>query len=293
MDDLDWRWLRSFAAVAEAGSMREAVVLTGISQPTLSRHIKLLEDTCGVALFARHGRSLRLSRAGEGLFERALVVREGVDAFTREALGLDEEESGPVRVTMSHFFGYHFAPKWLVALREAYPKISIDLSLDNSSANLWMREAEIAVRMFPPSQVGLKMRLCGQTRMGFFASPEYLARHGTPMVIDDVIAADNIGFDRSMVWIEHAEALGFSYTRDEFIFRTDSMEMQMRCAEAGLGIAVVPVHVMGDSSLVRVLPEYTFMGPPAHVTAHPDLHRMPRLARVWRHLIDHVIEYLK
>lgn len=284
MNDLDWRWLKSFAAVAEEGGMQAAANATGISQPTLSRHIRQLEELLGVVLFERHGRGLTLSPQGAGLFERALVVRDSIHAFERQAVGLSEEESGTVRVTMTRVFSFYFAPQWLVALRRAHPHISIDLVMEDAEVNLLMREAEIAIRMFRPRQLDLVARHCGQTSMGFFASPGYVEAYGQPADLEALKRFDLIGFDRQMDWIETARHMGFNYEREDFVFRTDALDLHLRVAEVGLGIAVLPLWLGACAGLVRLLGEVTIPGLPIYLTAHPELKRNPRVYKVWRHL---------
>lgn len=283
---MDWRWLRSFVAVADAGTMYLAQKQSGISQPTLSRHIKQLEDALGVSLFERSGRNLVLSQQGSALFERALDVRRSVKAFERQAVGLSEEEGGSVRVTMSHNFGWYFAPDWLVSLKETHPEITIDLVLEDVPVNLMLREAEIAVRLYRPQQLDLIARQCGYSARGFYASQAYLDVHGRPLHLDELKEHQLIGFDRFMAWIEHAAEMGYHFQRDDFVFRCDSYLHHARVAEAGLGVAVLPDWIGQRSELMRLFPEVKMPGLPVWLAAPPDLHRNPRVSRVWDHLVD-------
>ncbi|KIG15529.1 Transcriptional regulator lysR family protein [Enhygromyxa salina] len=284
MDELDWRWLRSFVFVAQADSMHAAAQRSGISQPTLSRHIKLLEANLGISLFERRGRGLTLSPQGQGLFERAVAVRDSVKTFEREALGLSEQQEGSVSVTMSGVFGIHFAPEWLSQLRIDEPHITIDLVIEDSAVNLLLREAEIAVRQFRPHQLELVTRLFGTTPLGLYASPQYVDQHGEPADMAELADFDLIGFDRETYWIEAAAAMGFAHTRDDFAIRCDASVVQVSMALAGLGIAAVPSWCATGLPLRRVLPEIVIPGPPLYLVAHPDLRRSPRVSRVWNHL---------
>ncbi len=284
MDEIDWRWLRSFVAVADAGGMQLAARRSGVSQPTLSRHVRQLEAALGVALFERSGRGIKLSVQGAGLLARAREVRAAVKAFERQAVGLSEEEAGSVRVTMTELFGEHFAPAWLAALRRDAPHISVDLVLDDTPVNLLLREAEIAVRMFSPQQLDLVVRRCGVQRMGFFATREYLERCGAPESTEALKRHELIGFDRLTDWIDAARSLGFEYTREDFVFRCDSLPMQVRAAQAGLGVAAIPRWIGERVGLRRVLPTVEVGVAPIVLAAHRDLHQNPRVTRVWRHL---------
>lgn len=281
---MDWRWLRSFVAVASEGGPRSASTQSGISPATLSRHVKQLEECLGIVLFDRDGRGTRLTRDGAALYKRALDIDASVEALKREALGIASAESGAVRVTMSALFGMHFAPTWLHACRVSHPSIAIDLVIDDAPINLLRREAELAVRLFRPTQLDLIVKNCGTSSIGFFASKTYIATHGAPETLDALHDHHVIGTDRRTVCLDYLRQLGVTWSRDDFVMRTDCFAMHPASAVAGVGVALVPLQVGERAGLVRVLPEHAIQGPPIFLTAHPDLHRVPRLARVWEHL---------
>jgi DNA-binding transcriptional LysR family regulator len=286
MEELDWRWLRSFVAVANAGGTQAGAKQSGLSQPTLSRHVAQLEQALGVTLFDRHGSAMTLSPHGSALLERALDVQASVKAFERQALGSSSDPEGSVRVTMTHMFGHNFAPRWLASLRKACPHITVELSLDDSEVNLLLREAEIAVRMFRPRQLDLIAQYCGQQQLGFFAARAYLKAHSTPHSIDALKEHELIGYDRITTWIDTARSMGFSYSRNDFSFRSDAEALHQEVAREGLGIAVLPIWIGKQSGLVRVLPSVHIDGQPVFLTAHPDLRRSARVSRVWDHLLQ-------
>ena len=80
--------------------------------------------------------------------------------------------------------------------------------------------------------------------------------------------------------------MGFTSHHDDFVFRSDAMVLHQRAAEASVGIAVLQTWMGDQTGLVRLLPEVTMLGHPIHLTAHPELHRNPRVYKVWRHLGD-------
>ena len=293
MSELDWRWLRSFVAVADAGGMHAAARSTGLSQPTLSRHIRQLEEHTGLRLFERRGRVLVLSAQGEALIVRARTVRDAVVGFSQAATGVSEDLTGPVRVSMTWHLALYFAPDWLVSLRGDHPGISVDLMPDDEAANLLQGEADVAVRHFRPTQLDLVQRRCGALRLGFFASTEYVDAHGAPLDLDALRTHRVIGFDRVTAWIETARQLGHTYRREDFVARSDASVVQAALARRGLGIAVLPRLLGRHLSLVRVLPELEVGQYPVLLTAQPDVLKSPRVARVWRHLGDGLARWLQ
>lgn len=280
--DLDWRWLRSFVAVASAGTMKEAASASGISQPTLSRHIKLLEEELAMTLFERAGRNLVLSQKGRVLLERAYEVRDAVAGFERQAIGESEQIAGTVRVTMHCMLGYHFAPTWLLDLREAHPHISVDLVVDDR-ANLLLREADIAIGTLKPTQLDLISQRVGQFMLGIYASDAYLSgRELGPF--SELFRHDLVGFDRIDSWLDNAHAAGFDITREHFASRTDAWAVHPLLIKQGFGMGVVPIQVGDAMGLTRVHSDFALPGDELYLTAHPDLQRNPRMSLVWNHL---------
>jgi DNA-binding transcriptional LysR family regulator len=68
----------------------------------------------------------------------------------------------------------------LTSFREEHPGVIIELMLSNMTDDLSRREADIAVRMTPPTQSALVARKVGEVALGFYATAEYLERHGSP-----------------------------------------------------------------------------------------------------------------
>lgn len=286
MDELDWEWVRSFVAVAEAGSMRLAAERTGTSQPTLSRHVQKLEEVLGLPLFDRPGRGLALTPRGTALYESAARVRSAMDTFQRQAMGLGEEVAGSVRLTASLWMGLELLPPWLAAFRQRAPHITVDLVLDDDELNLLTREAEVAIRLFRPAQLDLVSRLCGILEIGYFASPSYLARRGTPLTRADLASHDRIGFDRSRIAIDAAARNGRRLTREEHIFRCDATPGQLAAARAGVGVVAAYTCIPDTPELVRILPDVVVFRQEVWLVAHPEVHHNPRIRTLWRDLGD-------
>lgn len=256
--------------------------MSGISQPTLSRHIKLLEDELDMTLFERAGRNLVLSQKGRVLLERAHEVRDAVAGFERQAIGESEEIAGTVRVTMHCMLGYHFAPMWLMDLREAHPHISVDLVVDDR-ANLLLREADIAITTLRPTQLDLISRRVGQFMLGLYASEDYL--HGRQLgPFSELFRHNLIGFDRDTSWLDNARAAGFEVGREDFASRTDAWALHPLLIKQGFGVGVIPIQVGDAMGLTRLYAEFVLPGDELYLTAHPDLQRNPRMSTVWSHL---------
>lgn len=149
----DWSLIQSFLAVADCGSLSAAARQLDRSQPTLGRHIQSLEASLNQQLFDRHPRGLRLSQAGTALLPMAREMQAQMYRLSLQAAGQSEELAGTVRITASVFASHYLLPPILADIRQAEPGIELELVPTDESENLLYRAADIALRMYRPSQL--------------------------------------------------------------------------------------------------------------------------------------------
>lgn len=239
MNNIDWTLLRSFLAVVETGSLSAAATRIATTQPTLSRHVRELETALGVTLFTRSVRGLEPTEAALGLVDDARTMGAAAEALALKAQGRSQELTGTVRITASVVVANLLLPPLLVCLREAEPHIQVEIVASDVAQNLLRRDADIALRMFDPTQNALIARRLGETPLNIFAARSYFAKHGKPTQIADLLDHDVIGFDRGDAILKGYAYYGFQVGREQFPFRCDD---QMVCwhlllAGAGIGFA--------------------------------------------------------
>ena len=281
----DWTLLRSFLAVAETGSLSGAARALGLSQPTLGRHIAEIEAALNVTLFARTARGLALSVAGTALAPHARAMKAAAQALSLAAAGLDADISGTVRITASQIMATYILPAILADLRVREPQIEIELVPSDTTENLMLREADMAVRMFRPTQLDLITRHIMDLPLGLYAAKTFLDRVGRPATPDAVLALDLIGFDRSDLMLRMLSGLGVSRTRGDFPVRCDDQVVYWNLVRAGCGIGGMQCLVGDADPLVeRVAPFVTLPALPVWLTAAEALRQSPRIRRVFNHL---------
>lgn len=124
---LDLRPLYYFVRVAEGGSFSRASATLSISQPALSRFIKRLEDDLQVQLLFRNGRGVRLTEAGERLFEHAGAILRNLSQAQTEVIALRGTPVGNVSIALPPMLGGMLSGELVRRLRSDYPLISICL----------------------------------------------------------------------------------------------------------------------------------------------------------------------
>jgi DNA-binding transcriptional LysR family regulator len=123
-----------FMSVAAEGSFRGAARKLRIASSAVNRHVLLLEDELGFALFERHGRAVALSRAGEVLFRHCKATVQSFEAAIEELDALRELRSGIVRIAASESFAAEIVPQICVQFADAYPGIRIHVTVADSAA---------------------------------------------------------------------------------------------------------------------------------------------------------------
>lgn len=291
--DIDWTLLRVFLAVADHGSLSGAARALSASQPTISRQVLALEQHLGVELFHRRPRGMALTDTGAGLLPHAQAMAENAQHLALLAAGQDSAPSGPVRLTASVFVAHYILPPIIAELRAAAPGIDIELVASDSSDNLLFREADIALRMYRPTQLDLITTHLGDVEMGVFAATSYIDRHGAPDTAQAMLEHDLIGFDRSDMILRGMRAGGLRVSHDDFAVRTDHPTVYWEMLRAGCGVGFGQVAVAArDPDLVRLLPELPLPSLPLWLAAPTQTRQTPRIDQSWRHLKDALTRHL-
>lgn len=284
LNSLDWSLVQAFLAVAECGSLSAAARATGVSQPTLGRQVKAIEAQLGVSLFQRQAKGFVLTEAGQAILPAASAMAEAATQFMTAAAGRDMSVSGTVRITASVFVAQYVLPRIISDIRRNHPDIQIELNATDEADNLLFREADIALRMFRPTQLEVVTRKLGVLELGFFAAEDYIARRGLPADIADLITHDLLGYDRSERFIRGAAALGWKLTREDFAFRCDQQTVHGEMIRTGCGIGILQTRVAAEMGLVSVLPDFPMPGLEIWLTTHEALRHTPKVSAVWGQL---------
>ncbi|MEE2721538.1 MAG: LysR substrate-binding domain-containing protein [Pseudomonadota bacterium] len=258
---MDWDKLRVFHAVAEAGSFTHAGEILNLSQSSVSRQVSSLEQSLNVPLFHRHARGLKLTETGETLYATAKDVFAKVAIAESLVSEARDRPQGPLRITTTVAFGSIWLTERLREFIEHYPDIQVTLIVAEDELDLSMGEADVGIRMTPPTQGDLVRRPLLTMHHRVFASPVYLKDHGTPRSVDDLDGHQIIAYDDSfhqpftdINWLL-AAGRNEDDTRDP-VLRVNNIYAMFRAAASGLGIASLPDY-MGQlaNDLVPIMPE--------------------------------------
>ena len=284
MDNPEWTLYRSFLAVAEEGSLSAAARVLGLSQPTLGRHIAALEAVLATTLFTRGTHGLAVTDAGMDMMPAAMQMREAAATLDLLAAGRSDTERGTVRLTASRVVSHFLLPPILADLRRKEPRIDIELVPSDSSENLLFREADIALRMYRPTQLNVVTRHLCDLPTAIYAAKSYLDRVGRPTSQQDLLNLDIIGFDRSDLVLRLMASLGVPRRREDFPVRCDDQVVYWNLVRAGCGIGAGQCAIGDAEPLVERVPFIDLPALPVWLTAPEALRQNPRIRKVLNHL---------
>ena len=260
MSVLDWDRIRVFHAVAEAGSFTKAADRLNLSQSAISRQMGALEEDLGTPLFHRHARGLVLTEQGEILQAAARTVAAKMrDAETQLSESKDRP-AGHLRINTTIGFGAGWLTAHLDEFCQRYPDITLTLLVQDSEVDLAMREADVAIRVHPPTQPDLVRRklMTGHTHL--YAAESYVQRKGSPGSLQDLDQHALIVYGNetappapSLNWLVHV-GQGEREPLRQAKLTVNNVIAMLEAAEAGLGIATLPDYLVHSRRLVRVLP---------------------------------------
>ncbi|MGG7566826.1 LysR substrate-binding domain-containing protein [Rhodovulum sp. DZ06] len=260
--------MHAFRRIVERGSFARAAEDLGVSPALLSREVKLLEEGLGTSLLTRTTRSMALTEAGRVYYEEAQGILDAVaaaEARIRDGAGAVR---GRLRVNAPVSFGQVVIAPALPALLEAHPGLELTLSLDDRVVDMVEGGFDLSIRIRPAMpDSALRVRRIGTVRQRVFASPDYLARAGTPERPGDLAGHRIIGFlmaDHLASWTLEGEGGPVTVALDPPVQVGSSLALRDLLI-AGQGIGTLPDFVSdpaeASGELVRVLPGWELPPP--------------------------------
>ncbi|WP_370263260.1 LysR family transcriptional regulator, partial [Limnobacter sp.] len=276
------RWMETFVRVVESGNFSVVARQYHTTQSAISKQIQALENEVGAMLLVRSTRSHALTEAGALYFQRCRQILETLEEAKSEVHRAEHEVSGLIRVAAPMAFArLHIVPR-LPAFYARYPKIRIDLQLDDRFVDLIASGIDVTFRVGELKDSRLIARRIGTVSRAVMASQEYLAKHGEPATLDELAHHNCLlytGVDNFNEWTFHPLRGGPRVIRVNSNFQSNSSEAIRQALLEGLGIIYSPSWIYGDElrtgKIKILLPQYKPSSLPLNVVFQPS--RKPSL----------------
>jgi DNA-binding transcriptional LysR family regulator len=175
-----------FIEIVERGSFSAAGDALGMSRPMVSRYVAELERWTGARLLQRTTRSMSLTTAGEICLHQCRQIQEVVSELESSASSVESEPKGRLRVTTPVAFAQSQLTRMIATFLGRYPQTEIDLIVADKALNLIEARIDLAIRVSNEIEPSLIAKQIGTAKSIIVATPDYLARHGTPKKIEDL-----------------------------------------------------------------------------------------------------------
>lgn len=287
--------MQIFLAVAQGGSFASAAKALRLTPSAVSRAVARLEARLGAQLVSRTTRALALTAEGEVYRARVTGLVAEIDEVERGFGRVDEAPRGPLRINASVPFGTQCLLPILPRFQALYPDVVVNLALSDTLVDLVEERADIAIRIGPLRDTGLKAKKLGRSTMAVVASPDYLTERGEPAHPRDLSAHSclQFSFRRSVDTWPFLIDCAVAQRPVGGAFLGNSGEVVRLMARAGGGIARLGrFHVSADLAsgrLVEILREF-------NPGDHEDIHALyvghQRLASRIRAFLDFLDTHL-
>jgi len=280
--------MQVFVRVAEMQSFTKAAESLGLPKGSLSRQIQALENSLGSRLLHRTTRRVQLTQDGQIYIERCrdvLATLDEMDAlFQHDPATL----SGRLRVDMPVSLASNYLLPLLPDFLQQYPGIELELSSSDRRVDVIREGFDCVVRVGVLEDSGLIARQIGHLPLINCASPDYLARFGTPDTLEALSQHAMVHYSQHLGGLPD----GFEYDdgKTTRLIKTggavtvNSTETYRAACIAGLGIIQVPragvLQALKEKKLVEILPQFTARPMPVALL-YPHRRNLARRVRVF------------
>jgi DNA-binding transcriptional LysR family regulator len=251
---------RVFVDLVYSGSFTRTADRLEMSRPMVSRYIEEMESWLQTRLFHRTTRKISLTTAGERYVSQ---VEDWLDLANRlEQAGREREEPmGNLRLATSMSFGFSQLVPALKGFMQRYPKVNVDLELQDTVTDLTSQRIDLAIRFAANPDPALIGKPIGVCKSVLVAAPEYLQRCGSPQTPQALVDHDCLGYRNFGRHVWHLSCEDEVQSVDiRCRLNANEVTALMNAAVLGMGIAMQPTYLVEDylksGKLVVVLPRW-------------------------------------
>ena len=287
--------MQVFISVVEAGSISAAAERLDLAKSAVSRRLAELEAHLGVSLITRTTRRLNLTDSGRAYYARCVAILADLDEAESAVSQAHAALKGKLKVALPLSFGLLHLSPLIQAFMTLHPEVRFELDFNDRQIDLMQEGFDLAIRIATLDDSSLIARRLAPIRHVVCASPDYLAKHGTPLAAADL--ADHAGLVYSNLldpglWTYLSPDGQPGEVRVPVRLAASSGDFLMRAAIAGEGLLLLPtfyVHTaLRSGQLRRVLADHRWPEVSAYAVYPPTRHLSNRV----RALIDFLVERL-
>ncbi|MEI4484973.1 LysR family transcriptional regulator [Frigidibacter sp. MR17.14] len=274
----NWDEIRTAYQVARIGTVSGAAEVLGVHHATVIRHIDALEARLGAKLFQRHARGYTATEAGQELLKVAQATEDQFGQLAARINGAGSEMAGELVITSIPGLSKVITPV-IAGLMAEHPELIVRYVTDLRVFRLEYGEAHVAIRAgSAPTEPDNVVQRLHEHQVALYATPEYLARMGTPKADADLANHFFVGHENPTSRAPFYRWLSGVVARNQVIYRCNDSEAVEDAVQAGLGLGFLPVATgRAHRGFVEVMPPREDWVSPLWLVTHVDLHRTTKV----------------
>jgi DNA-binding transcriptional LysR family regulator len=244
---MELRDLKSFIEVAHYKSFTKAAIHSYLTQPSLSKAVKKLEDELHVELFDRSTRSLRLTDAGKIVFQqgqKALGALEELDILLDE---LKEIVIGEIKMGVPPLIGTLFFPRIARHFHEKYPRVTlelVELGAKRISQLVESGEIDLGIIVLPASETKFDVFPFIQDEFVLYLHEDHRLANNKMVTLSDLKNEKFILFSEDFALHDYikqsCEEAGFT---PEISYQSSQWDLIIELVSSNLGITLMPISI--------------------------------------------------
>ncbi|MES2439149.1 MAG: LysR family transcriptional regulator [Verrucomicrobiota bacterium] len=270
----DLTLLRAFVSIVECGSISAGARSLKLPQPTLSRHLRLLEERCGAALLRRDTHQMSLTETGRRFLTDSRIVLAHADQADQRLREDQTTLSGHLRLFATIDCGQFVVTRLVSAFLQGHPKVTASLGISNRPLHMIQEGCDVGIQPGRITDESVIARPAGMIGLHLAAAPSLVARLPAIRKPADLKSWPWIGLAGSQFWSAKEIHLSASGRAEQTIpispvLVCEGVTSIREAVLSGLGVAVLPDWMIREDlsagRLVRVLPEWSARDLPVHV----------------------------
>jgi len=266
--------LRAFVSIVECGSISAGARRLKISQPSLSRHLRTLEEQSGVTLLRRDTHGMCLTDTGRRMFSDAQAILAHAEEADRRLRDDQSEISGPLRLFATIDCGQSIVTRIVSRFLQEHPKVTATLALANRPLHMIQEGCDVGILPGKITDESVIARPAGMITLHLAASPALIKKHPAAKKLADLKSYPWIALAGTQFWsakeITLFDRQGVEETlRISPVLISEGVTSIHAAVREGLGISILPDWMIEDDllagRLVRVLPRWKAKDLPIHV----------------------------
>ncbi|QIA65688.1 LysR family transcriptional regulator [Vibrio astriarenae] len=254
--------LASYILIVKEGSFTAAAKKLDVSPSALSKLMTRLEKALNVKLIQRTTRKLIVTDSGQKVYEQAMVMLNAAQQAVEVSTIDHAEPAGTITVAAPEAFLNSVLQPFVVPFLEQYPEINLHLRAVDGEIDLFKYGIDVAFKLTDTPDEALVLKELGKTDLVLCASPEYLAKKGTPVHPDDLKQHDCLYLaetNTDNIWsFMHGEEIQTVEVHGRYA--VNHSQMRLSGVKQGLGVGLFHDFVINEAlesnEVVRVLSDW-------------------------------------